>query len=133
MRPCFLALLIASVGFAGGRPTRRAGARVAPGLNSAGSNLKAPYTHEAAGWFERQFTESIGLRAGFVYKTEDNLVATYIPGRGLDVYQRSGVPLNFVDIGLDGVRNSSMRSTSRTVTRLRPIPRMSAAALSLRL
>ena len=41
------------------------------------------FTHEAAGWFERQVTESIGLRAGFVYKTEDNLVTTYIPGRGL--------------------------------------------------
>ena len=70
-------------------------------------NLEAPYTHEASGWFERQFTETIGLQAGFVYKTEDNLVATYIPGRGLDVYQRSGVPFDFVDIGLDGVRNTA--------------------------
>jgi hypothetical protein len=70
-------------------------------------NLDPPYTHEAAGWFERQFSPSIELRAGFVYKTEDDLVATYIPGRGLDVYQQSGVPFNFVDIGVDGVRNTA--------------------------
>ena len=88
-------------------------------------NFTAAYTHEAAGWFERQFTESIGLRAGFVYKTEDNLVATYIPGRGLDVYQRSGVPFNFVDIGLDGVRNSA---DDRTVAMV-GLPSVNAAAL----
>ena len=70
-------------------------------------NLKAPYTHEAAVWFERQVSETIGLRTGFVYKTEDDLFALYIPTRGLDVYAASGVPFTFVDIGVDGVRGTS--------------------------
>jgi len=70
-------------------------------------NIKAPYTHEAAGWFERQLSEFYGVRAGFVYKTEDDLINTYIPGRGLDVYAANGVPFTFVDIGLDGVRGTA--------------------------
>ena len=70
-------------------------------------NLKAPYTHEAAAWFERQVSETIGVRTGFVYKTEDDLFALYIPTRGLDVYARSGVPFTFVDVGVDGVRGNA--------------------------
>jgi hypothetical protein len=62
-------------------------------------NIKAPYTHEASGWLERQITDTMGVRAGFVYKTEDDLTATYIPGRGLDAYT---VPFNYNDNGLDG-------------------------------
>jgi hypothetical protein len=62
-------------------------------------NIKAPYTHEASGWVERQLTDTMGLRAGVVYKTEDDLIATYIPGRGLNAYT---VPFNFTDIGVDG-------------------------------
>ncbi len=67
-------------------------------------NIKAPYSHEAAAWFERQISEVYGVRAGFVYKTEDDLVNTYIPGRGLDVYAANGLPFTFIDNGLDGVR-----------------------------
>ena len=52
-------------------------------------NIKAPYSHEAAGWFERQFTDTIGVRAGFVYKTENDLIEHYIAARGLDVYTRA--------------------------------------------
>jgi len=70
-------------------------------------NIKAPYTHEASVWVERQLTDTMGMRGGFVYKTEDDLISTYIPGRGLDAYARAGVPFNFVDIGLDGVRGTS--------------------------
>jgi hypothetical protein len=62
-------------------------------------NIKAPYTHEASGWIERQLTDTMGMRAGFVYKTEDDLINTYIPGRGLDAYT---VPFNYTDNGLDG-------------------------------
>ena len=70
-------------------------------------NIKAPYSHEAAGWLERQLTETIGVRTGFVYKTEDDLIARYIPTRGLDVYEQFGVPFTFVDIGVDGVRGTT--------------------------
>jgi hypothetical protein len=70
-------------------------------------NLKAPYSHEAAGWFERQLTDVLGVRAGFVYKTEDDLISLYIPTRGLDVYAASGVPFNFIDNGVDGVRGTA--------------------------
>jgi hypothetical protein len=67
-------------------------------------NIKAPYSHEAAGWFERQVTETIGVRAGYVYKTEDDLIEQYIAARSLDKYT---VPYTFTDIGVDGVRGTS--------------------------
>ena len=70
-------------------------------------NLKAAYSHEAAGWFEQQLTDTLGVRAGFVYKTEDDLMDLYIPTRGLDVFEQFGVPFNFVDIGVDGIRNTA--------------------------
>jgi hypothetical protein len=46
----------------------------------------------------------MGLRAGVVYKTEDDLIATYQPGRGLNAYT---VPYNFTDIGVDGRAGTS--------------------------
>jgi hypothetical protein len=67
-------------------------------------NIKAPYSHEAAGWLERQMTETIGVRAGFVYKTEDDLILQYIAARTPDVYS---VPFAFTDIGLDGRRGTA--------------------------
>jgi hypothetical protein len=70
-------------------------------------NIKAAYTHEAAGWFEQQLSEVFGVRAGFVYKTEDDLINTYIPGRGIDVYAANGVPFTFIDNGLDGTRGTA--------------------------
>ena len=70
-------------------------------------NLKAPYTHEVSGWLERQLTSTLGVRAGFVYKTEDDLIALYIPTRGEDVYKQFGVPFNFIDNGVDGVRGTA--------------------------
>jgi hypothetical protein len=62
-------------------------------------NIKAPYTHEASAWVERQLTDTMGLRAGFVYKTADDLTSTYQPGRGLSAFT---VPFNYTDIGVDG-------------------------------
>jgi hypothetical protein len=67
-------------------------------------NIKSPYTHEASVWLERQLNETLGLRSGFVYKTEDDLIDTYQPGRGLDAYT---VPFTFVDIGVDGRRGTA--------------------------
>ena len=66
-------------------------------------NISSPYTHEASVWIERQLGDALGIRGGFVYKTEDNLIATYQPFR-VDGYT---VPYTYVDIGLDGVRGSS--------------------------
>ena len=73
-------------------------------------NIDAPYTHEASFWLERQLTDTMGLRGGFVYKTEDDLISTYQPGRGVfpvNVYTANGVPFNFTDIGVDGVRGNA--------------------------
>src|SRR5688500_1826101 len=66
-------------------------------------NLKDPYSHEAAAWLERQITDTIGVRGGFVYKTEEDLIEQYISARNLDAYT---VPCNFTDIGVDGVRGT---------------------------
>jgi hypothetical protein len=67
-------------------------------------NLKAPYSHEAAGWLERQITDTIGVRAGYVYKSEDDLISQYIAARTPDVYT---VPFQFTDIGIDGRRGTA--------------------------
>jgi hypothetical protein len=77
------------------------------GATQLDPNIKAPYSHEAGAWFEQQLTETLGMRAGFVYKTEDDLMDLYIPTRGLDVFEQYGVPFTFVDIGVDGVRNTA--------------------------
>jgi hypothetical protein len=81
------------------------------GTVSLDPNLKAPYSHEASAWIERQLTDTMGVRAGFVYKTEDDLITTnYQPGRGLDAYT---VPFDYVDIGVDGVRSTADDRTIR--------------------
>ena len=66
-------------------------------------NLKAPYSHEASVFVERQLSDTMGLRAGFVYKTADDLIVTYQKSRGLETYT---VPYTFVDIGVDGIRGT---------------------------
>ena len=68
-------------------------------------DIGQPYTHEGSIWLERQLADTLGMRAGFVYKTEDDLIDTsYQPLRGLDAYT---VPFTYVDIGLDGRRGTS--------------------------
>jgi hypothetical protein len=62
-------------------------------------NIKAPYTHEASAWIERQLTDTMGVRGGFVYKTEDDLIATMQPDRSPSIFT---VPYTFTDIGVDG-------------------------------
>jgi hypothetical protein len=66
-------------------------------------DIKAPYSHEVSVWVERQLNDTLGLRSGFVYKTEDDLIEGYQVGRGLDAYT---VPFTYVDIGVDGVRGT---------------------------
>ena len=71
-------------------------------------NIKAPYTHEVSFWIERQLTDTMGLRGGFVYKTEDDLFSTMQPGRGTAPFAEAfTVPFTFVDIGVDGIRGTS--------------------------
>jgi hypothetical protein len=63
-------------------------------------DIKQPYTHEASFWLERQLSDSVGIRGGFVYKTEDDLIDTgWQPFRPPAAFT---VPFNFVDVGLDG-------------------------------
>lgn len=76
------------------------------------SDLKTAYTHEGTVWLERQLTDTIGVRTGFVYKTEDDLIETYQKFRGLDVFT---VPFDFIDLGPDG---RSGTSDDRTVPML---------------
>ena len=70
------------------------------GARTMAADVQQPYTHEAGLFFERQLTDIMGSRIGFVYKTEDDLVATFTPGRASDAYT---VPYPFTDIGPDGV------------------------------
>jgi hypothetical protein len=51
-------------------------------------NIKQPYTHEAAVWLERQLADTLGVRGGFVYKTEDDLIclSNCQPGRPFDAF-----------------------------------------------
>ena len=75
------------------------------GATSLDPDINAPYSHEASVWFERQVTDVLGVRTGFVYKTEDDLIDTnYQPGRGLDAFT---VPFDYVDIGIDGRRGTA--------------------------
>jgi hypothetical protein len=68
-------------------------------------DIRQPYTHEGSIWLERQLSDSVGLRGGFVYKTEDDLIDTgWQPFRPPSAYT---VPFNFTDIGLDGRRGTS--------------------------
>jgi hypothetical protein len=77
--------------------------RILQGAITIDPDITAPYTHEASVWLERQLTGSMGVRGGFVYKTDDDLIATYQPNRGLDAFT---VPFTFVDIGVDGRRGT---------------------------
>ncbi|HYB95537.1 MAG TPA: carboxypeptidase regulatory-like domain-containing protein [Vicinamibacterales bacterium] len=80
------------------------------GATGVDPNIKTPYTHEASGWIERQLTDTMGVRAGFVYKTEDDLFATMQPLRPASLFT---VPYSFTDIGVDGRAGTS---DDRTLT-----------------
>jgi len=78
-------------------------------------NITSPYSHDATVYVERQVSSSIGARVGFIYKTEDDLIASYNPGRPISAYS---VPYAFVDVGVDGLANTA---DDRTLT-LRGVP-----------
>jgi Carboxypeptidase regulatory-like domain len=72
-------------------------------------DIQQPYTHEASFWLERQLSDAVGIRGGFVYKTEDDLIDTgYQPLRPPSAFT---TPFNFIDVGLDGRRGSADDAT----------------------
>jgi hypothetical protein len=78
-------------------------------------NIAQPYSHDVAVYLERQLASSLGARVGFVYKTEDDLIAQYNPGRPLEAYT---LEFPLVDLGADGVRGTA---DDRTLT-LKGVP-----------
>ena len=87
-------------------------------------DIKAPFSHEASAWVERQLTETMGMRAGFVYKTEDDLITptTISSSAARSAYT---APFTFVDSGVDGVRGTADDRTSRCSASRPPTPRSS--------
>lgn len=74
------------------------------GTNFLDPNITSPYSHDVTVYLERQVNDSIGARVGFVYKTEDDLIASYNPGRPISAYT---VPYSIVDPGRDGVTGTA--------------------------
>ena len=75
-------------------------------------NIKAPYSHETSVWVERQLTNTMGFRTGFVYKTQADLIASYVRDRSI-LSGAYSTPFPFTDIGADGVRGTG---DDRTLT-----------------
>ncbi len=85
----------------GAQPT----AQALVGAIKLNPDIKSPYSHEAAVWVERQVSNTMGVRTGFVYKTEDDLISdNYQLDRPIGAYT---TPFTFVDIGVDGIRNTA--------------------------
>jgi hypothetical protein len=93
-------------------------ARTLSGSVEFDDNLKTPYSHEASIWLERQLTDVIGIRTGFVYKTEDDLICTSCqPYRSSNMFTAAVAP--FVDtmtgreIPLFGIPGTTAPATAR--------------------
>jgi len=67
-------------------------------------NITSPYSHDATVYLERQVSPSLGARVGVVFKSEDDLIAQYNPGRPIEAYT---VPYTVVDPGVDGVTGTA--------------------------
>jgi hypothetical protein len=76
--------------------------RVLRGGVELDENIESPRTHEVSLWLERQLADSLGIRGGFVYKTEDDLIRTNQPFR----VNGFTTPYTFIDNGLDGRRGT---------------------------
>ena len=77
--------------------------RTGPGGVQINPDVTQPYTHEAAFFVERQLTNDIGLRVGYVYKTTDDVLEQTQPGRPIEAFT---TPFTFVDRGEDGALNT---------------------------
>jgi hypothetical protein len=75
-----------------------------PGGVGIDPDIEQPYTHEVSAFFERQLTDTFGMRVGYVYKTNDDLWQQYQPGRGPEFYTAS---YTTTDIGPDGRAGTS--------------------------
>lgn len=80
------------------------------GTTRVDPDLKAPYSHDASVFLEHEIRSGLAARAGFVYKTEDDLWLSYQPGRPVEAYT---APFSFVDVGEDAVRGTA---DDRTLT-----------------
>ncbi|MGE0123194.1 MAG: hypothetical protein AB7U25_09675, partial [Vicinamibacterales bacterium] len=74
--------------------------RTGPGGTQVDPDIKQPYTHELTTFVERQLFETLGMRAGYVYKSNDQLTQTYQPFRGPAAFSTS---FNVTDRGADGL------------------------------
>jgi hypothetical protein len=84
-----------------GNPT----AQALEGAVRLNPNIKAPYSHETSVFVERQVTQTMGARVGFVYKTQDDVISNdYQLDRPISAYT---TPFTFVDIGVDAVRGTA--------------------------
>lgn len=61
--------------------------------------LRQPYSHDVTLYLERQIAAAVGARVGYVYKSEDDLIANYRPFRPIEAYT---APFSFLDVGPDG-------------------------------
>jgi hypothetical protein len=75
-----------------------------PGGVRIDPDIEQPYTHEVSAFFERQLTDTFGMRVGYVYKSNDDLWQQYQPGRGPEFYTAS---YTTTDIGPDGRAGTS--------------------------
>jgi hypothetical protein len=67
-------------------------------------DLKQPFSHDVTAYLERQLASTLGARIGFVFKSEDDLVGNFIPGRPPSAYT---LPYAFTDIGADGLTGTA--------------------------
>jgi hypothetical protein len=87
-------------------------------------DIHSPHSHEVSVFLERQLSQTMGARIGYVYKTEDDLITNnYQKDRPISVYTQ---PFTFVDIGPDAVRGTA---DDRNLT-MYGIPAAVAATLS---
>ena len=74
------------------------------GAISVDPNLQQPYSQQTTLTFERQLTEGVGARVGFVLFKVNNQTATYQPLRPASAYS---APFAFVDKGPDNITGTS--------------------------
>ena len=67
-------------------------------------NLEQPSSVQATAYVERQITEGVGARVGFVYLGVSNQTGTFQPLRPASAYT---IPFSFNDVGDDGVAGTS--------------------------
>ena len=74
------------------------------GTTSVDPNLAQPYSTQVTLYLERQISEGVGARVGFVLNKINNQFETFQPLRPASAYT---VPFNFVDKGPDNITGTS--------------------------